>query len=374
VSRYQGMRTAARFSRLARSRGVRAEARALSRDVSHRHSVARGSAYWHMLANPWTEDGVRLPSLVAMGTSLVRSQTRTTFTSTAGNSDVLINVMPGLYAQSASSAPESFAKITIVQIDGSNVVSGLARTPDKNQTFLSTCLESYRPIAMGVRLINLTAADGVAGCVFGRLRVDPPGFLPADPVAADLSVLKNDPTAYVRPWGPDRELRFVWHPANQDNSMFTPGGDRGPEANASAATVPHQRSPMIVLGCVSSGVQTLEIEVVTWYEYVPLEAFRDVLDVEMAVISSADVAAATGAAGSAAMHPVALTRPTSVSNALASSGVTSRVAAGAVAAARAPFDAAAGVVMAGAGVVDSVLGARVSRRVPHARNVVARHA
>jgi len=366
---YSGMRTSQHYNRLRRTRSVRTQSSALAQDVSHRHSVARGAAYWHMLANPWTTAGVRPPSLLPYPTALIRSQTRYAYTTSAGNTDLAIYINPGLGASANDSVTVERCKINFLQFTGAGVGSGTTRIADKNQVFLYGAAEQYRPIAMGVRLLNLTQADAVAGCVYGRLGLAAPGVAFPDPTIADVINSKGDQTALVRAWPENRELRFVWHPVTQDNSLFTNTTDVGPDSALGDVSLYHQRNAVIQLVCTSSAVQAIEVEVVTWYEYIPQEAFRDAFDVEMSVISSADMASATGAAGSAGNQRPGLARPVEVSSALGEAGITTRVTDAAIAAARTPFDAAEGVVRRASGAVDSVLGARSSpvRHVPRSR-------
>jgi len=296
----------------------------LANDVSHHHSIGRGAAYLHLLADPWTSVGVRPPTVLPVPTALIRSQTRTAYTTTAGNDTVFIRVVPGVSATASSSATADQAKIIISQF-AAGVASGLARTPDRNQQFLYTSGETYRPIAMGVRILNISAADTVHGAAYGRLTVADPGTFLGDPSNTDVVNAKGDVTASVRPWPPSREIRFSWHPMSQENMEFSVVSDRGPEVGSGGSNlVWRQRSPAIDIAIAIQQATALEVEVVTWYEMVPTEVNRDVHDVDMSSISSGDVMLANQQSGVAAMrHP--LDRAVGQADALSSRGFTQAV-------------------------------------------------
>jgi len=354
------MRTSGYYKRLRSRRAVRGAGLALSHDISHRHSIARGAAYWHMIANPWTTHGVRPPSLVPMPTSLLRSQTRHAYSTTTGNTDLMIIANPGLGGAPSLQQADSNCKLNFVQFAGT-VGSGVWRVSDRNQVYLNTSAETYRPIAMGVRLLNLTQADGIAGCVYARMSNTAPGTFPAAPTATNVSNAKGDSTAVVKAWPEDRELRFVWHPSSQDNSEFTVPSDFGPDADSGDVYNSHQRNSFLELCVTSSTVMTIEVEVVTWYEYIPTETYRDAVDVEMAVVASSDVAAATAAAGSASNTRPALMRPVEIAQSLTQGGIGTAAADAAIAAVRTPVDAAERLVRTGGNAFDRLM---TSRRAP----------
>jgi len=214
---------------------------------------------------------------------------------------------------------------------------------------------------MGLRVLNLTGADGSAGCGYARLANTHVGTYPPLPTSSTVALVRGDATAVVKAWPEDRELRYVWHPSSQDNSEFTHPSDAGPDADAASAPVNHQRSSFLELCITSSTVMTIEVEVVTWYEYIPTEIYRDAVDVEMAVVAASDVSAATAAAGSTSATRPGLMRPVEISQALVQGGIGTAAADAAVAAIRTPVDAAERLVRTGGNAFDRLM---TSRRGP----------
>jgi len=353
-----------RRKRVARSGFQRRAAGALMQDVSHRNSIARGAAYIHMLADPWNSTGVRPPHTIPIPTMLFRSRTRFGISPSSvasGSNNLVIRVWPGAGAHSAADDPveNSQVKAQYFAHNPSTGLESLASTTkeDANAHFLYSSCVSYRPVAMGVRVLCATPNDDVGGVVYARLHTDPPGSLDLSSSSSAFGDIANDRNSSMAPWTPSRELKFVWHPTSQDNLNFTTiVSDAGPDAAADSDDVIHQHDSAIEIAIQTGTTASTNyiVSIVTWYECIVQDGYHDIVDTSLSGISSSDATLAQQLAAGSDPHPELLRRPGAMSERLSRAGITRAVSDVAHRAA----GTLSGTIESSLGVVDSVLGVR----------------
>lgn len=311
----------------------RSQARVLARapgslqmDTSHRHSVGRGAAYYHMLANPWADRPVRPPHALPIPTSLVKSITRTTMTPDDGEAIVgaLIRIHPGVGATTSGTVDNSNNKVVYQYFDSAAMFGTQQRVRDRVANFMYANGDTYRPIAMGVRITNTTQADLVGGHVLCRLDHKADTTSAPNLAYANVEDVENDTSVTIRSWDSSRRLQFAWHPMNQSNSEFMVVSDSGPDYGASGANpVLHNRSPNIelVVRFEAGSAPTLILETCTWYEFVPKEEVRDFFPTRISVLSPADVTSAAASVTNYVGSSPAIDRSERTSSGLTAAGV-----------------------------------------------------
>jgi len=297
----------------------------LQMDTSHRHSVGRGAAYYHMLANPWADRPVRPPHALPIPTALVKSITRTTMSFDVADNLIgaLIRIHPGVGAVSGSGVDNSTNKI-VYQYFVSGALHGTqTRVRDRVSNFMYTNADTYRPVAMGVRLTNTSQADIVGGHVVCRLDHKADSSSVPNLSYDNVTDVENDTSVTIRSWDSSRRLQFAWHPMNQANSEFLPVSDSGPDYGSGANPVVHNRSPNIeiVAHFDVETAPTFIVEVCTWYEFVPKEEVRDFFPARISVLSPSDVTSAAASVTNYVGSTAAIDRSERTSTGLSAAGV-----------------------------------------------------
>lgn len=247
------------------------------------------ASFVRSLFDPFASPPSRFPDLLATASSTTASFVRFTASSVqmgaTSSAGLLVTVFPHVGSSAFSTGTANAAKAVVSSVldaAGTPTANTFVNDPLRGNAGSSTGAaysnwSSYRTTAMGVRVRNLTPVLTRSGMVASRLTVVRPGQnAEVIPISEVMSFRTSDVLDAATL--PVDGLVATWLPNNYTDLSFN--------ATADTNFLP---ALQIAWSGLNANPQTFEIEIVTHYEFRPLDSMEYLFDVSPAMGSPAKV-------------------------------------------------------------------------------------